>query len=96
MTDPATGKTAIAVSASGEHCCGQRIGPNIARPVVQTFVESPKVTCGKPLRRETVTHVSGMKWPLSNRNGPKLDGGQGRNRTTDTRIFKPRSLLLGA
>ena len=26
----------------------------------------------------------------------RLDGGQGRNRTTDTRIFSPLSLILGA
>jgi hypothetical protein len=25
-----------------------------------------------------------------------IDGGQGRNRTTDTRIFRPLSLVLGA
>ena len=43
-TDPVTGGTSITISAPGEHCCGQRIGPNIIRPVVQTFVESPKVT----------------------------------------------------
>ena len=43
-TDPQTGKTVITTRAAGEHCCGQRIGPNITRPVVQTFVESPKVT----------------------------------------------------
>ena len=43
-TDPVTGKTTITISAPGEHCCGQRIGPNITRPVVQTFVESPTVT----------------------------------------------------
>ena len=30
--------------AAGEYCCGQQIGPNISRPVVQTYVESPKVT----------------------------------------------------
>jgi phosphatidylinositol-3-phosphatase len=43
-TDPQTGKTVITTRAAGEHCCGQRIGPNISRPVVQTFVESSKVT----------------------------------------------------
>jgi phosphatidylinositol-3-phosphatase len=43
-TDPQTGKTTITTRAAGEHCCGQRMGPNITRPVVQTFVESPKVT----------------------------------------------------
>lgn len=43
-TDPLTGRTTITTSEPGEHCCGQRIGPNITRPVVQTFVESPKVT----------------------------------------------------
>ena len=30
-----------------------------------------------------------MKCHLCGRNRPKLDGGQGRNRTTDTRIFSP-------
>lgn len=43
-TDPQTGKTVITTRAPGAHCCGQRIGPNITRPVVQTFVESPGVT----------------------------------------------------
>lgn len=43
-TDTHTGKTTITTSAEGEHCCGQRIGPNITRPAVQTFVESPRVT----------------------------------------------------
>ncbi len=43
-TDPATGKTTITTAAPGEHCCGQKIGPNIARPIVQTYVESPTVT----------------------------------------------------
>lgn len=43
-TDPVSGKTIIAASAPGEHCCGQRIGPNITRPVVEAFVESPTVT----------------------------------------------------
>ena len=44
VTDPRTGKTTITTRAAGEHCCGQRMGPNIVRPVVQTFVESPNVT----------------------------------------------------
>jgi hypothetical protein len=44
VTDPQTGKATITTRAAGEHCCGQRMGPNIVRPVVQTFVESPKVT----------------------------------------------------
>lgn len=44
VTDPQTGNTTITTRAAGEHCCGQRMGPNIVRPVVQTFVESPKVT----------------------------------------------------
>jgi phosphatidylinositol-3-phosphatase len=44
VTDPQTGKTTITTRAAGEHCCGQRMGPNIVRPVVQTFVESSKVT----------------------------------------------------
>lgn len=43
-TDSQTGKTVITTRAAGEHCCGQRIGPNITRPVVQTYVESPTVT----------------------------------------------------
>jgi hypothetical protein len=43
-TDPATGKTTITIHAPGEHCCGQRIGPNITRPIVETFVESATVT----------------------------------------------------
>jgi hypothetical protein len=43
-TDPTTGKTTITTSAKGEYCCGQRIGPNIERPTVQTYVESPTVT----------------------------------------------------
>jgi phosphatidylinositol-3-phosphatase len=43
-TDPQTAITTITTRAAGEHCCGQRMGPNIVRPVVQTFVESPKVT----------------------------------------------------
>jgi hypothetical protein len=43
-TDPMTGKTTITTSAKGEYCCGQRIGPNIERPTVQTYVESPTVT----------------------------------------------------
>jgi hypothetical protein len=44
VTDPVTGKTTITTGAEGEYCCGERIGPNITRPVVQTFVESAKVT----------------------------------------------------
>jgi phosphatidylinositol-3-phosphatase len=44
VTDPQTGKTTITTRAAGEHCCGQLMGPNIVRPVVQTFVESPNVT----------------------------------------------------
>jgi len=43
-TDRATGKTTITTHAQGEHCCGQRIGPNVTRPVVETFIESPTVT----------------------------------------------------
>lgn len=43
-TDPATGKTTITTSAKGEHCCGQKIGPNIGRPSVRTYVESDTVT----------------------------------------------------
>ena len=43
-TDPVTGKTTITTHAAGEHCCAQRIGPNVTRPVIQTFVESPTVT----------------------------------------------------
>jgi phosphatidylinositol-3-phosphatase len=44
VTDPETGKVTITTRAAGEHCCGQRMGPNIIRPVVQSFVESPKLT----------------------------------------------------
>jgi phosphatidylinositol-3-phosphatase len=43
-TDRASGKTIITLSAAGEHCCGQRIGPNVTRPMVETFVESPTLT----------------------------------------------------
>jgi phosphatidylinositol-3-phosphatase len=43
-TDPATGKITVTTSAKGEYCCGQPIGPNIQRPIVQTYVESPTVT----------------------------------------------------
>ncbi len=43
-TDPVTGKTTVTTSARGEYCCGQKIGPNIERPIVQTYVESPTVT----------------------------------------------------
>jgi phosphatidylinositol-3-phosphatase len=43
-TDPATGKTTITINAPGEHCCGQKIGPNVARPIVETFVASPTLT----------------------------------------------------
>jgi hypothetical protein len=43
-TDPRTGMTTITTRAAGEHCCGQRMGPNIIRPVVQASVEPPKVT----------------------------------------------------
>jgi phosphatidylinositol-3-phosphatase len=44
VTDPRTGITTVTTRAAGEHCCGQRMGPNIIRPVVQSFVESPKLT----------------------------------------------------
>lgn len=43
QTDPVTGKITITTSAKGESCCGQKIGPNIERPIVQTYVESPTV-----------------------------------------------------
>jgi hypothetical protein len=43
-TDRASGKTTITLSAAGEHCCGQRIRPNVTRPMVETFVESPTLT----------------------------------------------------
>ena len=43
-TDRATGKTTITTHAQGEHCCGQSIGPNVTRPVGETFIESPTVT----------------------------------------------------
>jgi phosphatidylinositol-3-phosphatase len=42
--DPVTRRTTVTISAPGEHCCGQRIGPNITRPVVQRFIESPTLT----------------------------------------------------
>src|SRR5262245_8851729 len=45
--------------------------------------------CGQSLRRKTVTHVSGMNRHLCDRYRHDFDGGQGRNRTTDTRIFSP-------
>ena len=44
VTDAATGMTTITTHAAGEHCCGQKMGPNVTRPLVETFVESPKVT----------------------------------------------------
>jgi hypothetical protein len=37
----------------------------------------------------TLTQGAGIKRQLSDRNGPVFIGGQGRNRTTDTRIFSP-------
>jgi hypothetical protein len=37
---------------------------------------------------KTVTYLIGID--------TDLNGGQGRNRTTDTRIFSPLSLVLGA
>jgi len=43
-TDPVTGKTTNTTHAEGEHCCGQLIGPNVTRPVIETFVVSPTVT----------------------------------------------------
>jgi phosphatidylinositol-3-phosphatase len=43
-TDPATGKTTVRISAPGDHCCGQKIGPNVFRPIVETFVASPTLT----------------------------------------------------
>jgi phosphatidylinositol-3-phosphatase len=43
-TDRASGKTIITLSAAGEHCCGQRMGPNVTRPMVETFVDSPTLT----------------------------------------------------
>jgi len=42
--DPATGRTTIRATYAGEHCCNQRIGPNITRPSTQTFVDSPTLT----------------------------------------------------
>ena len=42
--DPVTGKNTITTGARGEHCCGQKIGPNIRRPIVRTYVESESVT----------------------------------------------------
>ena len=43
----------------------------------------------RTLRRESVTYVPGIVRYLCDRNDPDLNGGQGRNRTTDTRIFSP-------
>ena len=43
-TDLSTGKTTILTNARGEHCCGQKIGPNITRPIVRSYVESDSVT----------------------------------------------------
>lgn len=43
-TDPETGKSTVTINARGEYCCGQVIGPNIERPMVRTYVESPTVT----------------------------------------------------
>jgi hypothetical protein len=43
-TDPATGKTTITINAPGEHCCGQKIGPNVTRPLVESFAASPTLT----------------------------------------------------
>jgi len=43
-TDPATGMTTIRINAPGEHCCGQKIGPNVTRPIVETFAASPTLT----------------------------------------------------
>jgi phosphatidylinositol-3-phosphatase len=42
--DPAGGKTTVTQIYAGEHCCGQRIGPNVTRPLTQTFVDSPTLT----------------------------------------------------
>ena len=48
------------------------------------------------LRDKSVTYVSGINRYLCDRNGPRADGGQGRNRTTDTRIFStPQSASIG-
>ncbi|MGA2779202.1 MAG: alkaline phosphatase family protein [Steroidobacteraceae bacterium] len=43
-SDPATGRTTLTIEAAGEHCCGQRIGPNVTRPLAETFVDSPTET----------------------------------------------------
>lgn len=43
-TDPKTGKTTLITRSAGEHCCGQRIGPNITRPITHTYIVSPTVT----------------------------------------------------
>ena len=43
----------------------------------------------QPLRRESVTHVSGIICNLCAREGPIMKWWPGRNRTIDTRIFSP-------
>src|SRR5258708_39212696 len=39
--------------------------------------------CPKPVRGQTVTHVSGRKWIPSARLGPNIDSAPGRIRTAD-------------
>jgi putative transposase len=52
--------------------------------------ENGRVECApNPFDAKSVTHVSGINRYPCVRNGPNLNGGQGRNRTTDTRIFSP-------
>jgi phosphatidylinositol-3-phosphatase len=43
-TDRVTGKTTVTTRAAGQFCCGQRMGPNISRPIVQTDVGPANVT----------------------------------------------------
>ena len=43
----------------------------------------------KPIQPKSVTHVSGIICNPCLQHGPETNGGQGRNRTTDTRIFSP-------
>jgi hypothetical protein len=41
VTDPVTKKKTITVTFTGEHCCNQRIGPNVTRPSTDRFIDSP-------------------------------------------------------
>ncbi len=39
--DPVTKKKTITVTFTGEHCCNQRVGPNVTRPSTGRFTVSP-------------------------------------------------------